>query len=133
MVKSVRLACLMCAASVYPEPGSNSLVIVSIFYSIFRLNLYKSFSKKFFSSSFKLLPFLLVKKLLKISFSYLFYFHKTFRFGFFSKGFYCLLFNVLLLFVLTFSVVRTMCIILYHFFFVNTFFDIFQKNFSTLF
>ena len=26
MVKSVRLACLMCAASVYPEPGSNSLV-----------------------------------------------------------------------------------------------------------
>ena len=23
---SVRLACLMCAASVYPEPGSNSLV-----------------------------------------------------------------------------------------------------------
>ena len=26
MVKSVRLACLMCAASVYPEPGSNSHV-----------------------------------------------------------------------------------------------------------
>ena len=25
-IKSVRLACLMCAASVYPEPGSNSLV-----------------------------------------------------------------------------------------------------------
>ena len=29
-IKSVRLACLMCAASVYPEPGSNSLVIVFI-------------------------------------------------------------------------------------------------------
>ena len=30
-IKSVRLACLMCAASVYPEPGSNSLILVSIF------------------------------------------------------------------------------------------------------
>ena len=29
-IKFVRLACLMCAASVYPEPGSNSLVIVFI-------------------------------------------------------------------------------------------------------
>ena len=30
-IKSVRLACLMCAASVYPEPGSNSRILVSIF------------------------------------------------------------------------------------------------------
>ena len=29
-IKFVRLACLMCAASVYPEPGSNSLILVSI-------------------------------------------------------------------------------------------------------
>ena len=46
MVKFVRLACLMCAASVYPEPGSNSLVFlafanpnsaVSIFVRIFSI------------------------------------------------------------------------------------------------
>ena len=30
MVKFVRLACLMCAASVYPEPGSNSHVQFSV-------------------------------------------------------------------------------------------------------
>ena len=35
LVKSVRLACLMCAASVYPEPGSNSLVFgIYIFFYI---------------------------------------------------------------------------------------------------
>ena len=33
-IKSVRLACLMCAASVYPEPGSNSLVF-GIYTNIF--------------------------------------------------------------------------------------------------
>ena len=37
MVKFVRLACLMCAASVYPEPGSSSLVNLSF------LTLYKLF------------------------------------------------------------------------------------------
>ena len=33
MVKFVRLACLMCAASVYPEPGSNSLIIYNLSFS----------------------------------------------------------------------------------------------------
>ena len=37
-IKFVRLACLMCAASVYPEPGSNSLILVSIFL-LFRVNI----------------------------------------------------------------------------------------------
>ena len=80
MVKSVRLACLMCAASVYPEPGSNSLV-----FGIYSLKFsfkYISFLIKFFSSFlyfFRYISFL-----------------EIYRFGLFSKGFYCLLFNVLL-------------------------------------
>ena len=32
-IKSVRLACLMCAASVNPEPGSNSLI--NCIYTVF--------------------------------------------------------------------------------------------------
>ena len=35
MVKSVRLACLMCAASVYPEPGSNSQYNFEFFQALF--------------------------------------------------------------------------------------------------
>ena len=54
---------------------------------------------------------------------------KLYRFGLFSKGFYCLLFNVLFVPFL----VGTFCIILYLFLFVNTFFDIFQKSFLPIF
>ena len=54
---------------------------------------------------------------------------KLYRFGLFSKGFYCLLFNVLFVPFL----VGTFCIILYLFQFVNTFFDFFQKKFQTIF
>ena len=51
MVKSVRLACLMCAASVYPEPGSNSLVMVSILLSYLKdINHTKSFFQALFKS-----------------------------------------------------------------------------------
>ena len=50
MVKSVRLACLMCAASVYPEPGSNSHVI-SIYIYISLCN-YISFLFRVFDSFF---------------------------------------------------------------------------------
>lgn len=60
MVKSVRLACLMCAASVYPEPGSNSHVF-GIY--IFSFEFYKS-NLSVFSSSL-LLTFFIRKKLLK--------------------------------------------------------------------
>ena len=35
MVWFVRLACLMCAASVYPEPGSNSLVFIWVLLKLF--------------------------------------------------------------------------------------------------
>ena len=35
MVKFVRLACLMCAASVYPEPGSNSQYNFEFFQALF--------------------------------------------------------------------------------------------------
>ena len=52
MVKSVRLACLMCAASVYPEPGSNSQFN---FYNILRISaIFFVFIFEFFDS-FKLL------------------------------------------------------------------------------
>ena len=54
---------------------------------------------------------------------------KLYRFGLFSKGFYCLLFNVLFVPFL----VGTFCIILYLFQFVNTFFDFFQKKFQAIF
>ena len=52
MVKSVRLACLMCAASVYPEPGSNSLILVSIFTLSSYINqvCFSSFEFLFFGS-----------------------------------------------------------------------------------
>ena len=60
MVKSARLACLMCAASVYPEPGSNSHVF-GIY--IFSFEFYKS-NLSVFSSSL-LLTFFIRKKLLK--------------------------------------------------------------------
>ena len=65
----------------------------------------------------------MAKKLLKKKFtcSVLYFFRNIFRFGLFSKGFYCLLFNVL--FLRSFH--RTSCIILYLVLFVNTFFDIF--------
>ena len=96
MVKFVRLACLMCAASVYPEPGSNS-----------------QYNFEFFQALF-------------INFNFLIFFWFTFwyfsisrksPFGLFSKGFYCLLFNVL------FSVhlVWTKLILAYLFLVVNTF------------
>ena len=49
MVKSVRLACLMCAASVYPEPGSNSLV----FRSAINFVLLCQISSKFIRCTFK--------------------------------------------------------------------------------
>ena len=54
MVKSVRLACLMCAASVYPEPGSNSLVF-GIY--ILSFDLYKSFFTSSFLDLDKLISF----------------------------------------------------------------------------
>ena len=47
-IKSVRLACLLCAASVYPEPGSNSLV-----FGIYILYKYKSNLSLSFRSFFK--------------------------------------------------------------------------------
>ena len=113
MVKSVRLACLMCAASVYPEPGSNSLVF-GIY--ILPFGLYKSNLSVF--QALKLLAFLLAKKLLKNLTCSVRYFH-IYRFGLFFKGFYCLLFNVLCCSL--FFLLGTFCIILYLFFFVNTF------------
>ena len=57
------------------------------------MDFYKSYSKVF-SSSFKLLLFLL-KIFKKFTSSVLLSFWKIYRFGLFSKGFYCLLFNVL--------------------------------------
>ena len=76
MVKSVRLACLMCAASVYPEPGSNSLFYFWVFWLVL-INFFFYFL---------------------IFFWFTFWYFSISRkspFGFFSKGFYCLLFNVL--------------------------------------
>ena len=105
MVKSVRLACLMCAASVYPEPGSNSLVntfpLIQILLcqsssnflrytmSIISKNLpwfsciicLSKMSHLSFSNSFKLLFF----NLFLIYFLVHFHFWKS-PFGFFSKG-----------------------------------------------
>ena len=122
----------MCAASVYPEPGSNSLVLVSIFLSFYMkdINLNKKVFQALLNSCFyviyssfcllqitdsKTVTFLylifqiyLFGTMLTLKFSLeLFrdnfckiYYHFTFlyRFGLFSKGFYCLLFNVLFLF-----------------------------------
>lgn len=57
MVKFVRLACLMCAASVYPEPGSNShLKICSAhFYKLFR-----------FTDAYKLHPVTLMHVFIRV-------------------------------------------------------------------
>ena len=45
---SVRLACLMCAASVYPEPGSNSLV-----YGIYIINYINRFEFELYKLELK--------------------------------------------------------------------------------
>ena len=104
MVKSVRLACLMCAASVYPEPGSNSLFKFQI---ILLNNFY--FFKSFFKLLILIFYFLLVRyKLLGL---------KVIPLRFISKGF-TVYFSMYFLFYF----VRTIFIILYVFFFVNIFF-----------
>ena len=72
MVKFVRLACLMCAASVYPEPGSNSLV--------FGIHIY---FRSYKSSSSFLTHFLI------------FFFGSTILPLLVFSKVYCLLFNVL--------------------------------------
>ena len=74
----VRLACLMCAASVYPEPGSNSLVFC--IYSLPFLAKFKPILFVDFSTSFCPLSFWVVGPL---------------PLGFFSLWIYYLLFNVL--------------------------------------
>ena len=75
----------MCAASVYPEPGSNSLVCG--IYISFLSKCYKSKLKCFI----KLLNFLLFIELKTFKKFYLFgtnfCFQKLYRFGLFSKGF----------------------------------------------
>ena len=97
-------------------------------YLSFSFEIYKS-NLSVLSSS-KLLTFFIRKKLLK---KYLFgtfpflisELKKIYRFGLFSKGFYCLFFNVLCC-----PHRGTICIILWFFFFVNTFF---KKFFIFLF
>ena len=97
-IKFVRLACLMCAASVYPEPGSNSLILVSIFL-LFRVNInqvcFSSFD--FFVIVGSILLPLVVSHIESIIY--------------FSMYFFVL--------------VGTFCIILPFAFFVNTFFEFF--------
>ena len=98
-IKFVRLACLMCAASVYPEPGSNSLILVSIFL-LFRVNI-----NQVCFSSFNFLLLLVV-----------YYYRWLF-----------LILNLLFTFQCTFFVlVGTFCIILPFAFFVNTFLNFFK-------
>ena len=105
-IKFVRLACLMCAASVYPEPGSNSLILVSIFL-LFRVNI-----NQVCFSSFNFLLLLVV-----------YYYRWLF-----------LILNLLFTFQCTFFVlVGTFCIILPFAFFVNTFFEFFQTFFKVFF
>ena len=121
MVKSVRLACLMCAASVYPEPGSNSLFFISI-------NFINQNFEEFFQA-LKLLTFLAKKLLKNLLVRYFSFCKEIYRFGLFSKGFYCLFFNVL------FYVpsLGTILIIQWFFVFVNTFFKNFLKKFIGIF
>ena len=84
MVKSVRLACLMCAASVYPEPGSNSLVFgIYIFYYINLLFVFYTC----FRSSLSFDSWIIFSIILVVLLCY---------YRLVLKG-YCLLFNVLLL------------------------------------
>ncbi len=105
-IKFVRLACLMCAASVYPEPGSNSLILVSIFL-LFRVNInqvcFSSFN--FFVIVGSILLPLVVSHIESIIY--------------FSMYFFVL--------------VGTFCIILPFAFFVNTFFEFFQTFFKVFF
>ena len=108
MVKSVRLACLMCAASVYPEPGSNSLV----FGILISINILFKLS---------LLAHLIFKNYLVILCITAWSF----------KGFYCLLFNVLFKCPRLSS--RTILIILPIVYFVNTFLKYFLNIFLNLF
>ena len=104
---SVRLACLMCAASVYPEPGSNSLVIVFIFKMYFYININLFLQIRF--NLFRVFDSLILK----------FTFGNTSITAWSLKGFYCLFFNVLVPSCWNFS------IILFLKTDVNTFFDFF--------
>ena len=104
MVKFVRLACLMCAASVYPEPGSNS-----------------QYNFEFFQALF-------------INFNFLIFFWFTFWYFFISKEYRLVfsLKDSLFTFQCTFSfccLCRTICILTYLFLFVNTFLNFFQNYF----
>ena len=104
-IKSVRLACLMCAASVYPEPGSNSLILVSIF-------TLSSYINQVCFSSFEFLFFLVV------------YYYRWLFSHFESIIYFSMYFFVL---------VGTFCIILPFTSFVNTFFEFFLKYFFKCF
>ena len=104
MVKFVRLACLMCAASVYPEPGSNS-----------------QYNFEFFQALF-------------INFNFLIFFWFTFWYFFISKEYRLVfsLKDSLFTFQCTFSfccLCRTIGILTYLFLFVNTFLNFFQNYF----
>ena len=104
-IKSVRLACLMCAASVYPEPGSNSLILVSIF-------TLSSYINQVCFSSFEFFYCLVV-------YYYRWLFSHLESIIYFSMYF--------------FVPVGTFCIILPFAFFVNTFFKFFQNIFLSIF
>ena len=103
MVKFVRLACLMCAASVYPEPGSNSHV-----YCIYIVK-YKS----------KLIFILVFFQVEFLTLGLLYQFGSTNYYRLVLKG-YCLLFNVL--FSCSRCLPGTLFILAQQVFFVNTFF-----------
>ena len=108
-VKFVRLACLMCAASVYPEPGSNSLVCCLYVVDFSTLHIFfKSFLTHFTLSVF-LIGFLQFLYRVRILQSIL------------LKGIYCLFFNVLFLFFVC-SVLRNVTYYTTHIFNCQHFF-----------
>ncbi len=78
----------MCAASVYPEPGSNSLVFGFISFDDFS-STYIIFSRYLIFDFYKAFCFS------NLLFGTLYLGIQNNRFGLFSKGFNCLLFNVL--------------------------------------
>ena len=125
----------MCAASVYPEPGSNSHVLVSIF----RLStLYKSFFKSVCQALLNF--FLFILKTFKIFsvlfFLEIFFLEESYRSGFFFQRILLFTFQCTFLCLregnLDCTIFISSCQYIFKIFFKN-FFDFFRFIFLTLF
>ena len=111
---------VLCAppAFILSQDQTLLFLLLSFVFQLFSLAFYRElFQALKISCFYKIFLNLLFRYLLINSSSFACFFNFRYRLGYFSKGFYCLLFNVL------FPVRhRTILIIQHYFFFVNTFF-----------